>query len=631
MAEVLNPCSAKTKGEQRLARLLQSFDDRDYLLAFTIDFIPGCREIDLLLVHLKLGIFVIEVKAIPLSAIRSVAPNDWEIEGRANTESPLRQAYAQFEGLRSHWDARMRSRLAQASVCATACLPEISRQEWLRSFPSSSYAESIADGMIFREDLFDGQTLTDRLTEIMKDPPIRKGREPKSVSKEVLEDLRGLFRATIPQAPATSDRARLAAIEKQINSELMKEFPVDTGAFAYYTGHPGTGKTFRLLSVGSAHAYAGKKVLFACFNKTLASDVRRLLSFNEKLSLATYPIDVADVFQLAKRVFELNGFAYSAGESADEWGRLVVEEIRSDPEKVMLDRYDTVLVDEAHDLQDWQLELLSLHARAGATICLAVGKGQELYRDDSSATLWLDRMSSGGRVRQYNLRRNFRNTRGQYFAALAFHQAWPDNIPKVAEVYRNVFSQPKKTGDLLEFGRDGEGVTFSPLPALPGEFEDSGRDQLSILTEEYASIIRQEVDEQMKSGDLPVGILVLVPSETCVHAMVAREALARLSRERESLSFIDYTRDEFRRSVASSNDIRLCTYHSSRGLEGERVVIFGLETLESLAAKTNVKAENLAFIALSRALFRTVLVVRTYFSNRVHTLLKAIVQAGSGP
>lgn len=629
MAEVLNECTARSKGEQRLAQLLKSFEDPAILLAFTVDFIPGCREIDLLLTHEQLGIFVIEIKAIPLGALLSVSPNEWAIEGRANTESPLRQAYAQYEGLRSHWDARMRSKLFSAAVCATACLPEMTRNEWLRAFPRESYASSIAEGMIFREDLIDSECLIERLAIAMKSPPIRKGREPRALNRAVLDDLRSLFLARIPQVPTLTDRARLQAIEKQITKELLRDFPADGGAFAYYTGQPGTGKTFRLLSVGSAHAYSGKKVLFACFNKTLAADVRRLLSFNEKLSLANYQLDVADVFQLAKRSFEMNGLSQSQTDSADEWGKLVVEELKKRPESAILDQYDTVLIDEAHDLQDWQLELLALHAKAGATICIAVGKGQELYRDDSSATKWLETMAQGGKVRQYALRRNFRNTRAQYFAALAFHQAWPDNLAKVAVVHKDVFSRIKKTDDLLDFGRDGEALTYIPLPALPGEFEDSSQDQTMILAVEYGAIIQEEIEAQKKSEGFPVGLLVLVPSETCQQAIIARRALSQLVDEMEGVSFIDYTKEDNRRSVASNNDVRLCTFHSSRGLEGERVIIFGLENIEALATKTNVKAENLAFIALSRALFRTVLVVRTYYTNRVHPLMKAIVQTGS--
>lgn len=626
MTEILNACRATSKGEQRLANLLQNFDDQNLLLAFTIDFIPGCREIDLLLTDTERGLFFIEVKAVPLRAFKSISPNEWVIEHRDTTESPLRQAYAQLEGFRAHWQARMHSKFHSTPACATTCFPEISRNEWLRAFPSASYAASIVNGLIFREDLIDASALRNRLSIAMEFPAIRKGRKPQQISNAYLQELRSLFKSSTPQVATLSDRMRLEAIERQITKELLKDFPPDGSSFSYFTGHPGTGKTFRLLSVGSAHAYAGKRVLFACFNKTLATDIRRLLMFNEKLAHTTHHIDTADIFLLAKRAFEINGFSYMPGQTEDEWGSLVVDELKNNKDHI-LDKYDTLLIDEAHDLKDWQLELLELHAKPGATICLAIGKGQELYRDDSSAAQWLDQLARGKNVRAWSLRRNFRNTRAQYFAALSFHQAWPDKIDRINKVYNDIFSRGNKTPEQLDFGRDGEALTYIPIPSLPGEFENDGQYQIEILAEEYASIIKSEIEEQEAGDGFPIGILVLVPSESSVHTIVARNALDRLKTELPEISYIDYTKDENRRSVALKCDIRLCTFHSSRGLEGDRVIIFGLETIEALAQKTSVRAENLAFIALSRALFRTVLVVRTFVPSRAHPILKAIVQA----
>lgn len=95
------------------------------------------------------------------------------------------------------------------------------------------------------------------------------------------------------------------------------------------------------------------------------------------------------------------------------------------------------------------------------------------------------------------------------------------------------------------------------------------------------------------------------------------------------MSFIDYTVDRAKRASARSEEIRLCTFHSARGLEGERVLIFGLEDIDSLAKKANVKPENLGFIALSRGLFRTAVVVRSFFENSTHKLLKEIMRVES--
>ena len=621
---VLNPCSAKSAGEQRLATQLQSFVDPSTSLAFSVDFIPGCREIDLLLVHENLGMFVIEIKAVPLSAIDSVSPNTWVIKGRVGDESPLRQAYSQFEGLRAYWLAKMSSKLPVVTV--TACLPSITRAEWIRAFKGHTYAESIAEGMLFLEDLRDNSSLKVRLEHILSSPPIRKAtNKTPAITKAAMDDLIRLFKPSTPQSATISDRARLEAIERQINKELLKDFPPDRASHAVFTGHPGTGKTFRLLSIATAHAYAGKKVLFACFNKTLASDVRRLLQFNEKLALSTFSIDVADIFQLAIRTYEMNRMEVS-GSDPDGWGEMVVNEMKDNLENFVIDQYDTVVLDEAHDLKDWQLDLVSCLAKSEATVCIAVGRGQELYRADSSALEWLEKISQNASIRNFSLRRNFRNTKAQFFAALAFHEAWPDKFSKIESSFNDIFVKKNKSQELEIFGRDGEGLTYIPLPAFPGEFEHEGVRQVEILAEQYASIIHEQLETHRSNGGSPVAILVLVPTEQGQHADIAREAFSLLKREDDSVSYIDYTDETKRRSVASTNDIRLCTFHSARGLEGEIVVIFGLETIESLAEKTHVKPENLGFIALSRGLFSTIIVARTYFTTRVHPLLKEIDQ-----
>lgn len=623
MSTLLNDCSASSKGEQRVARLLKSFDREAFHLCFSVGFIPGVREIDLLLVDLQLGAFIIEIKAISLNMIQSISHNAWCIKGRDSAESPLQQAYSQYEGLRNFWKARMRSTLPFFGI--TACLPEITRDDWYRAFNGNVYATSIGEGLIFQDDLEDSESLYKRLDIVMRNPPIRKGFEPKNPTTKFLDELKSLLQPAAPIRPSTVDRQRLQAIERGISSSLSTEFPAGGSAFAIFTGHPGTGKTFRLLSIGVAHSYSNRKVLFACFNKTLATDVRRLLGFNEKLKHARHQIDVVDIYQLAIRVFEMNGLPYERSSTPDEWGKFVVDYLKEKGKEAFSSEYDTILVDEAHDMMDWQLELLSLHACPHATICIAVGKGQELYRDDSSAVAWIKTQADDRPVTEKALRRNFRNTPMQYFAALAFHQAWPDRLTEVQKVFQSVINKKSKTVE-LDFDRQGEALRYFPVPALVGEFDNNGQDQLSLLSDEYADIINAEIDEILSDEFAhPVGLLVLVPDENSPHALCVREALKKAVADRPEISYIDYTNETNRRSIALNGEIRLCTFHSSRGLEGERVLIFGLEQIQNFAEKTNVRAQNLGFIALSRGIFRTTVVVRSHYVNNVHKILKAIM------
>lgn len=625
MAIVLNPCTAKSKGEQRLSRVLESFETQDLILFFSIDFIPGAREIDLLLVHKKVGVFIIEVKAVSLPAIKSVSPNRWQIDGRDSDESPLRQAYSQFEGLRDYWQ---RTNLKLPKISVTACLPEITRYDWEDVFQSSAYAKEISKGMLFREDLANADALMKRLKLCFEHPPLRMGFKavyPVPSLEKFINEFKKLLAQSIPETPTSLDRQRLQALENNIKKQLYGEFPPGGRTFASFYGSPWTGKTFRLLSVGVMHAYSSKRVLFVCFNKTLASDVRRFLYFNERLSLARYALDVLDVFELTRQAFELLKMGFVDAQDHDEWGSLVIDAIKDHVGERLIHEYDTVLIDEAHDMKDWQLELVKLHSAQQSTICIAMGKGQELYRDDSSAISWLEAVSPSGNILKKQLRRNFRNTQSQYFAALAFHKGWPNHFVEIDKVHASVFAKNQSNTE-LGFERQGTPITYITIPALSSEFDNDGARQAELLVDEYLNILQEEINAIDSDPNAhPVALLILVPSEEGLHVEWVRAALKLAIGERDDISFIDYTQDHMRRTEPLISEIRLCTFHSARGLEGERVVIFGLEQLASFADKINCKAENLDFVALSRGIFRTTVVVRNYFPIETNHLLDKIM------
>ena len=79
--------------------------------------------------------------------------------------------------------------------------------------------------------------------------------------------------------------------------------------------------------------------------------------------------------------------------------------------------------------------------------------------------------------------------------------------------------------------------------------------------------------------------------------------------------------DENRRRSAVNDQIRLCTFHSSRGLEASRVVLFGLEQIERLSERIGFDFRKLSFIVLSRSTFDC-LVVRRDHDRRVIPFLE---------
>ena len=207
--------------------------------------------------------------------------------------------------------------------------------------------------------------------------------------REAIDEIIAALNPTARPRPTISDLARLQVIERQVSRDTIRKAPPNEGARILLRGHPGTGKTFRLLQIGLAHAYEGLKVIFVCFNKTLGADIRRLLKLSDRLRLTEHEIDVYDVFQFAAEYTAGDELGFDHSMTHSEWGELVVEGMREAKNIGELEVYDTVLVDEAQDMEQWQLELVSLLCRERGTLCIAVGRGQELYGDGAAASAWL--------------------------------------------------------------------------------------------------------------------------------------------------------------------------------------------------------------------------------------------------
>ncbi len=97
--------------------------------------------------------------------------------------------------------------------------------------------------------------------------------------------------------------------------------------------------------------------------------------------------------------------------------------------------------------------------------------------------------------------------------------------------------------------------------------------------------------------------MILVPSDRSGVYDQVRRAL-----DAASVPFVDYVLSINRRDIAEVDSIRLCTFHSSRGLEGQRVIIFGFEGITRMCSQVNTAVEKLSYIVLSRATIDLILV-----------------------
>ena len=578
----------------------------DTHLWFGIDYLPGVKDIDLLLWHEGVGVFVIEVKAVhSIDAFESFSFRNCKISGRGQARSPHMQAHAASEDLRSYLSSR---NVRPPFVIATSVFPFIARADWNDYWDAEDITGDFAEKILFADDFAAGPIgLKNRLAKIWLTPPARTG---SSQAWEHQKDLlRDFDKAVAPPdakpQPTKSDRDRLAAIERDVAKKAIDEVPAFGGDRVGFVGHPGTGKTFRLLQIGAAHADQQAEVLFLCFNKVLAADIRRLLQWSPRWAGGKEHIfDVFDVHQLLNLRLAERGLGKSSDDQdANDYGIAGVELLVELQEEEEIATYDTVLLDEAQDLSDWQVQLAELHLREGGTFAIGIGMGQELYQGGLSERL----KALTEEIETTSLHRNFRNTKEIFQTAFVAQESEldPEKIRASMRRFREI--QGKHQG--LGFDRKGRLPTLKPIASGTPSAEDGPKafyvdQEKEMLVEPYSQLIVQEL-AQLDEHDQPIDLLILVPGENSPEAAAAREALRRIDQE-----YFDLTVAGSRRAIVPSTAVRLCTFHSARGIEANRVLIFGFARLEGFCRPLRISPGRLAYVILSRSVFETTIAVR---------------------
>jgi hypothetical protein len=636
MAMTIHTEMPKHSGELRFAkRFSLLLDDRAHAW-FGVNYLPGVNDIDVLLWHDEIGVFTIEVKSVPLSMIESFSLATCKIEGRNMGPSPHAQAQKAELSLRRY----LQPQKIKFFNVPTAAFPEISRSDWNSAMSGSAQLSGEwAEKVIFQEDLESGpEALLKRLSFIYSNPPSGSGSD--RVFSNNLKTFEELKRTVSPNnetpKPIPSDMRRLRELEESVYRETQNRFPVFGSGQLVYTGHPGTGKTFRLLQIGYEHASAGARVLLLCFNKVLAADIRRMLIgrgfVNQQLRLDVEPsesfvLDVADVWDaLLQRLAEqgLSGDfgneleANSESNGFDARGRDAVDLLEAVGEEIAA--YDTVLIDETQDFREWQFDLAKLHLKPGGTLLIAHGKGQELYPVDPVIETMLRAFPTQG------LRRNFRNTKESFRAAFVAHSSQLDRekIKSSAKRFVNDFSGQE---DGLDFERpEGRYPILEPidLSSVSGEDPSSpfyAAQEMEVLVSRYQQILRDQF-KFMDERHRPIDLLLLVPTEKCIEARAVKTALEALKQE-----YADLTDEKLRRATIPATSVRICTFHSARGIEGHRVVIFGLSQLPRLCEQIGLKKpENLLYVILTRAVFETTIAIRTdEWNDNIVVLIQEII------
>jgi hypothetical protein len=397
------------------------------------------------------------------------------------------------------------------------------------------------------------------------------------------------------------DRRILGLLEsKDVKDELNEinfEYPV------LRMGYAGTGKTIIALAILNKFAMGEKQVLFTCYNKVLATDLRRFtkLSYeNHYRYLAN--ITIRDIHELLQEYAPMDQGVdiNNSNESVDNKFEKIVDSIIASG--YFKGSFDYIVIDEAQDLKDygWKL-ILYLSARQLNSLIVLNGKEQNLYSQNPSKYLLqfedvCKRNSKDlgikGNIKQK--RRIYRNRTRTFLFSQSFLEFYPEESKTIEFIKKNEL----KTDPSFEFSRDPGNF---PFLLVKGHGKKIYR--------KFVKSIKYCLEQNKEFGLGASSILIIVPykynpqnKENNLYRNIAIRALKELKQD-----FIDYTIDDNRRLDYLTNQVRIVSFHSSRGLESNFSIVLGFEELKRLSENAHCDYHKLGYIVLSRAKYETYL------------------------
>jgi UvrD-like helicase C-terminal domain/AAA domain/Nuclease-related domain len=399
------------------------------------------------------------------------------------------------------------------------------------------------------------------------------------LTEEQVQTLKGMLHreVVVKRRPATSpakaERPSLptGAVTLEVLDAQQEQAAraIDSGHHVLF-GVAGSGKTVLLLARARllAGREPGRRVLFLCYNKALAADLAARLADDHGLR----GVEIRHFHSWAAR---LTGLRKREDESFDDYGaRVVATLLDGAPHVADAEKYDAILIDEAHDFEpDWfRCATAMLRGGPEGDLLIAVDGAQSLYGRNRGFTWKSVGVQAQGRSRR--LSRNYRNTK----QILEF--AW--------QVAQSVVEDGRETETHVrvvptKVARQG------PMPVYRG---------CGSPAEEHALIARL-VEEHKARGLAEKDIAVLYPRKERDRI----DALCRRLRETSQVCWISNESDPNGgvRSIARPG-IRLLTIHSSKGLEFPAVIVSALDQLPNPIHRDELRDSNLLYVGLTRAI-----------------------------
>jgi hypothetical protein len=605
-------------GEYKLGKFLGGVPDDELQLWFGVNYLAGVGETDVLLGHPRLGLVVVEVKGHNRDQILSYSRQNIEYANNQHGH-PAKQARLNAQRLGT-WFKDQRSVFGPNPpkapwVHSLAWWPNMYRAEWEQLFSGPGMEFAVEDGkkMLFAEEMEGGEDLFFQAVDAIRRDPLLAGAPPPHAA---LSDTTG-FQAFVGLINAQGQIIRpipigtklpptiIPTVIEEIVFETVTPEPAPAAdptstVQVVFTGAPGTGKTLQLVKEGIKRANLGQKVLFVCFNKTLAAELRR--DFAQKVpALGDGSIFATHSYGLLRYLIPDANYA---GDSASEYFTQMLNRVKTlqAEDAGSIEQFDVILVDESQDLSEETIQLLKLISRPDASWFVAYGEGQELYEPYKAAPSLLEWLESATKKNQS---RNFRSGTHAFFtyqSVFEFDKPEGFDVGKAKKwaterISKNVKSLTATTSDMLDFNIEVDfsssaGSLIEVLSVEEPRTEDLVRVALEGLKRDMMAVI----------SDSDVNALIVVKGKT---AQSYREAVAFL--RSNDLTFFDLVQDSNRNEIPTNTAIRVVSSLSARGLSADFVVVFDFDEISERNRR------NITYVLLSRAARKTVVAVRRKF------------------
>ena len=554
------------------------------------------NETDLLLLDMESGAFVIEIKNHRLHKILAYNVSKMLCETNEGVKSD-RSASHQALTCKHHLvDYFKRNGDTHPYLVDVVLWANISRTEWLQKFPDKEATEN----MMFQDDIsLDLSVFREKLKDIYK-AKVRKFDPRHPVREDELRDIIARFQTNQVPPKSPSDIERLRKFEVECERASLEAIPNNAMGKIVFKGVPGTGKTWKMLAAARRYAEQGKHVLFLCYNLVLRADIQRMMEAWNRPELTHY-ITINAIYDHLSFMNDQAGCNIELeGQNYPKFGEEVCDAIRQ--KNIDWLKYDLMLIDESQDMVE-HIQMIIDECTSPSTILVAsIGVGQELYSDEPPK--WLTQFEADATLVACS--KIYRTTAQTFIAAQILNESDVRGGQLTTNILKIANGHCSGVVDQVEMMRE---AGTCPLLEFTSS-DDSERDQMHQLV--------NTAMERLDNNDCASDILFLVPSKRSLAYLNLLDYLSS-----SGTPYIDLLDEDNRLRTPKTNQVRISTYFSSRGVEAHYVYLMGLDYMqENIGRQRNRDtSRQQLYIGITRAVRQAFIVATTPITGTLTKLM----------